>query len=75
MTSTLVNMNKVRELATAKLWTFAELARRSKVSDATLYSLQSKRRKASFLTIQKIATALEVQPNELIEHDTANTQE
>lgn len=71
MTSTFVNMQKVKALAVAKCWTMAELSRRSKVSDATLYSLQSKRRKASFLTITKIARALEVKPTELVEQEAA----
>lgn len=69
MTSAIVDMKKVKDLANAKLWTFAELSRRSKVSDATLYSLQSKRRKASFLTVQKLAIALDVSPTEIIMHE------
>lgn len=67
--SVIIDIEKVKRFAMAKVWTFAELARQSKLSDATLYSLQNGRRKASLMTVQKIALALGVEPSEIVKEE------
>lgn len=61
------DMRKVQILAYKKGWSWEQLAKNAGVSISTLFSLQSKRRKASELTVFKIAQALKVDPDELIE--------
>lgn len=48
-------------------WSWADLARRAGLSLNTLFALQSKRRKASERTMYKLATALNVEPTDIIE--------
>lgn len=62
-----VNMGKVCELTQEKFWTIAELTRKAHLSQATYFSLKSGRRKASVLTVKKIAAALDVSPADIIE--------
>lgn len=66
MTSYYVNMDKVCELTQEKFWTIAELTRKAHLSQATYFSLKSGRRKASVLTVKKLAAALGVSPAEII---------
>lgn len=66
MESVLVDMQKVKMLAAKKLLTVAELARRANVSNATLYALHGETRKASFTTLMKIASVLDVAPKDLL---------
>lgn len=61
------DMRKVRTLAYKRGFTWDQLAVKAGVSISTLFALQSKRRKASELTVFKIAQALKVDPDELIE--------
>lgn len=62
-----VRMGKVYELTQKKFWTIAELGRQAKLSQATIFSLKAKRRKASLLTVNKLAAALDVSPADIIE--------
>lgn len=66
MTSYYVNMDKVSKMREEKFWTIAELTRKAHLSQATYFSLKSGRRKASVLTVKKIAAALDVSPAEII---------
>lgn len=66
--SFIVHMDKVYNLAQEKFWTIAELGRQAHLSQATIFSLKAKRRKASLLTVNKLAAALEVSPAEIIEN-------
>ena len=61
-----VNMDKVCELTQEKFWTIAELTRKAHLSQPTYYSLKAGRRKASLLTVKKLARALGVSPVDLI---------
>ncbi len=61
-----INMEKVRALTESRLWSWAELARESRLSVATIFSLQSGRRNSSNLTVRKLAAALGVEPAEII---------
>lgn len=67
MTSYYVNMNKVCKMREEKFWTIAELTRKAHLSQPTYYSLKSGRRKASILTVKKLAAALDVSPADIIE--------
>lgn len=64
--SVTIDMEKVRDLTEAKLWGWAYLARKARLSTATIYSLQSGRRNSSLLTVRKLAAALGVEPQEII---------
>jgi DNA-binding Xre family transcriptional regulator len=64
-----VEMGKVYELAQNKFWTIAELGRKAQISLATIYALKAKRRKASTLTVKKLAAALDVSPTDIVEKD------
>ena len=67
MTSFYVNMDKVCKMREERFWTIAELIRKAHLSQATYYSLKSRRRKASILTVKKLAAALDVSPADIIE--------
>lgn len=62
-----INMTKVKQLANRKMWSLSELSRKADVSLNTIFALQAKRRKASPQTVRKIAMALEIDPNDIVE--------
>lgn len=61
-----IDMQKVRSMTYKRLWTWADLARHTDLTQSTLYALKAGRRKASPRTVYKIAHALEVEPEEII---------
>ena len=65
-----VDMEKVCKLTQEKFWTIAELTRKAHLSQATYFSLKSGRRKASVLTVKKIAAALDVSPADIAKEET-----
>lgn len=67
--SVMLNMSKVREFTYKKYWTIAELARRAHISQATIFALQSNRRRASYKTLLGIANALGVEPSEIVKEE------
>ena len=67
MKSMAPDMGKVKQLTYKKGWSWSELASRAELSLNTLFALQAKRRKASERTVYKIAAALGVSPEEIIE--------
>lgn len=69
MTTVFPNMGKVKTMIYKKGWSWADLARRSGLSLNTLFALQSKRRKASERTMYKLATALNVEPADIVEKE------
>lgn len=64
-----MDMEKVEQLSHEHLWTWAELARRSSVTQSTLFALKAGRRRASMITACKIAHALNVEPQVLIKEE------
>lgn len=64
-----LNMEKVKELAFNKKMVWADLARKANITVASVYAFQSGRRNPSQRTVFKIATALEVDPKEIIKHE------
>ena len=64
--SVTIDMEKVRYLTENQLWSWADLARKARLSVATVFSLQSGRRNSSYLTARKLAAALGVEPQEII---------
>lgn len=69
MTTCYIDMNKVKRTMWEKGWSWAELAQRAGLSLSTMFSLQSKRRKASERTMYKLATALNVEPADIVEKE------
>lgn len=69
MTTCYLDMNKVKHSMWKNGWSWAELARRSGLSLSTMFSLQSKRRKASERTMYKLAAALDVSPADIVEKE------
>ena len=69
MTTVFPDMGKVKLTMYQKGWSWAELARRSGLSQNTLFALQSKRRKASERTMYKLAAALDVSPADIVEKE------
>lgn len=63
-----LDMEKVQSLAYSKYWTLAELARQSRLSNATIFSLKANRRRASMKTLLQIAHALQVDPADIIKN-------
>ena len=64
-----IDMEKVEQLSHQHLWTWAELARHSSVTQSTLFALKAGRRRASMITAYKIAHALNVEPQMLIKEE------
>lgn len=69
MTTVFPNMEKVKHTMYKNGWSWSDLARRSGLSLNTLFALQSKRRKASERTMYKLATALNVEPADIVEKE------
>lgn len=69
MTTVFPDMGKVKLTMYQKGWSWSELARRSGLSLSTMFSLQSKRRKASERTMYKLAAALDVSPADIVEKE------
>lgn len=65
-----VDMRKVKETAYKKYMSLQDLAIKSHVSAASLFAYQAKRRKASALTVYKIAAALDVSQADIIKEGT-----
>ncbi len=57
-----VGMATLREARLAKFWTMKQLAQEAGVALSTIYYLETGRKAAHLSTMQKIATALEVEP-------------
>lgn len=64
-----IDFSKVEPILIKKYWTWTELARQAHLSHSTILSLRSTRRKASILTIAKIAGALGVDPADITERE------
>jgi len=64
-----INMQKAKTLSYRKCWTLKELANHAHISLDTVFALQAKRRKATLLTLNKLAAALDVAPADLVEKD------
>lgn len=62
-----INFGQVKKLSYKKMWSLAKLANESDLSLSTLFALQRPNRKASLRTASKLATALNVEPEEIIE--------
>lgn len=62
-----INFSLVKKLSYEKMWSLAKLATESDLSLSTLFALQRSNRKASLRTVSKLANALNVAPNEIIE--------
>lgn len=67
--SYVMNMEKVKDMMYSRFWTWRVLAEKSNLTETTLMALQAKRRKASARTVYKIAAALKVKPETLIEKE------
>jgi transcriptional regulator with XRE-family HTH domain len=61
-----VNMQKLRELRRVRVLTLRELEEESGVSYNTIWRLENGHRQARPSTIRKLATALGVEPAELV---------
>ena len=64
-----IDFSKVEPILIKKYWTWTELARQAHLSHSTILSLRSTRRRASILTIAKIAGALGVDPADITERE------
>lgn len=62
-----INFKQVKNLSYKKMWSLAKLATESDLSLSTLFALQRSNRKASLRTVSKLATALNVEPEKIIE--------
>jgi transcriptional regulator with XRE-family HTH domain len=58
-------MSTIKELRLKKLWSQANLAKRSGVSRTTIVAIENKQHIPQPLTIYKLAKALGVEPNEI----------
>lgn len=65
-----VDMRKGKEITYSNFMSLQDLAIKSHVSAASLFAYQAKRRKASALTVYKIAAALDVFPADIIKEGT-----
>ena len=63
-----INMEQVELLASKNYWTITDLAKRSRLSYATLHALKTGRRRASLKTLVSIAKALGVKPDDILPH-------
>lgn len=62
----LVNMPKIEQIANEKALSLTMLAVRADLSAATIFAIKAGRRNPTKKTIFKIATALGVEPSEII---------
>ena len=62
-----VDLKTVQSLSYKKMWSLTKLASQADISLSTLFAIQRKKGKASMKTVLKLATALNVAPDELIE--------
>lgn len=65
--SVCVDFKTVQSLSYKKMWSLTKLASQADISLSTLFAIQRKKGKASMKTVLKLATALNVAPDELIE--------
>lgn len=65
--SVYVDFKTVQSLSYKKMWSLTKLASQADISLSTLFAIQRKKGKASMKTVLKLATALNVAPDELIE--------
>lgn len=65
--SVYVDFKTVQSLSYKKMWSLTKLASQADISLSTLFAIQRKKGKASMNTVLKLATALNVAPDELIE--------
>lgn len=65
--SVFVNFKTVQALSYQKMWSLTKLASQADISLSTLFAIQRRKGKASMNTVLKLATALNVAPDELIE--------
>lgn len=61
-----IRMDEVKRMAYSQSMSVTKLATKAGLSANTLFVLQSGRRKASLLTLNKIATALGVEPETIV---------
>lgn len=52
-----------------KMWTQEQLAEKAKVSEGTISRLENERHGARFSTVNKLAKALGIDPDELVDSD------
>lgn len=64
-----IRMDEVKRMAYSQNMSVTKLATKAGLSANTLFCLQSGRRKASPLTLNKIATALGVEPEAIVKAD------
>lgn len=64
-----IRMDEVKRMAYSQNMSVTKLATKAGLSANTLFVLQSGRRKASLLTLNKIATALGVEPEAIVKAD------
>ncbi len=60
-------MPSLRELRAARLWSIRDLAERAGVSTATIVAIEHGKARLRFVTMRKIAGALETEPAEITE--------
>lgn len=60
---------RLQEIREFRLLTQVQLARQARISRITISRIEHGVQEASFNTIQKLAKALSVQPNELLERE------
>ncbi len=66
MKTSYIDMAIVEQKANEKFWSLTMLAREANLAPATLFSLKSGRRRGTWTTLNKIAAALGVEPQEII---------
>lgn len=62
-----VGMATLREARLAKFWTMRQLAQKAGVALSTIYYLETGQKAAHLATMQRIATALEIEPLAIVE--------
>ena len=65
----MLDFSKIDYFINRKYLSWAELGRKSGLSSATIFALKAGRRNASYKTIRKIATALGVEPSEIVKEE------
>lgn len=60
------DFSKIAPILYEKYWTWADLAKKADISAATVFGLKAGRRKASPVTVYKIAGALGVDVSEVV---------
>lgn len=61
-----LNLEIISRLIDKRFLSWAELGRLAGISSSTIFALKAGRRNASYMTIRKIAHALDVDPQEIV---------